>query len=78
MRSTVALSHESKDEPISDSPSMLLFDFEEKEWSWISAQQNLQKKLSHLIFLAPNLLFLQQQQLTFAACPKLTNGNHYH
>jgi hypothetical protein len=37
MTSTVALSqHESKkDEPVvSDSPSMLLFDFEEKDWSW--------------------------------------------
>jgi hypothetical protein len=31
---------------------------------------------SHLIFLAPNLLFLQQQQLTFASCPRLTSGNH--
>jgi hypothetical protein len=55
---------------------MLLFDFEEKEWSWISAQKNSQKKLSHLSFLAPNLLFLQQQQLPLASCPKLTSGNH--
>jgi hypothetical protein len=76
MTLTVALLHESKDEPISDSPSMLLFDFEEKEWSWTSAQQNSQKRLSHLIFLASNLLFLPQWQLTFASCPKLTSGSH--
>jgi hypothetical protein len=30
---------------------------------------------SHLIILGPNLLFLQQHQLTFALCPKLTKGN---
>jgi hypothetical protein len=34
--------------------------------------------ISDLIFLAPNLLFLQERQLTFASCPKQTNGNHYH
>jgi hypothetical protein len=33
---------------------------------------------SDLILLAPNLLFLQQRQLTFASCTKQTNGNHYH
>jgi hypothetical protein len=71
MRLTVALSHESnKDEPISDSPSMLLFDIEEKEWSWTSAQQDAHKKLSHFIIIAPNLLFLSQWQLTFASCPE--------
>jgi hypothetical protein len=31
-----------------------------------------------LIFLAPNLLFLQERQLTFDTCPKQTDGNHYH
>jgi hypothetical protein len=77
MTLTFALSHEeSKDEPISDSPSMLLFDFEEKEWSWTSAQQNSQKKLSHLMFSASNLIFLPQWQLTFDSCPKLASRNY--
>jgi hypothetical protein len=71
-----ALSHESKEEHIYDSPSMLLSDFEEKEWSWTSAQQNSQKKLSHLTFCATNLLFLAQWQLTFASFHKLTSRNH--
>jgi hypothetical protein len=31
---------------------------------------------SHLILIARRLLFLQQQQLTFALCPKLTIDNH--
>jgi hypothetical protein len=32
----------------------------------------------HLIFQAPNILFLQEQQLTFASCLKLNSGTHYH
>jgi hypothetical protein len=72
-----ALSHESKEEHIYDSPSMLLSDFEEKESTWTPAQQISQKQLSHLIPHAPNhLLFLSQWQLTFASYPKVTNGNH--
>jgi hypothetical protein len=59
--------------------TLVLVDVAREPIDWLTALLASCTNNSYdIICLAPSLLFLPQWQLTFASCPKQTNGNHSH